>query len=65
MMKKKLLLGMSSLLLVFLMVGRASAQSDVSTQIIRQIETNPSPRESLVQWYYSMDGFYAKIASLS
>lgn len=32
---------------------------------MQQIDSNPTPRESLVQWYYSMDDFYTKIAQLS
>lgn len=64
-MKKKLLLSIGSLLLIFFLFGKVSAQDDVTTKILQQIETNSSPHESLVQRYYSMDDFYAKIVSLS
>jgi hypothetical protein len=52
-------------LLSFISTNFAFSQSDITNKILQQIETNPSPRESLVQWYYSMDDFYAKIAGLS
>ncbi len=45
--------------------NNVSGQTDLTTKILQQIDSNPSPRESLVQWYYSMDDFYAKIAGLS
>jgi len=48
-----------------LLCWTVSAQDDSTTKILQQIESNPSPRESLVQWYYSIDDFYAKIVSLS
>ena len=64
-MNKKLLLSIGSLFMVFFLFGKVSAQDDIMTKILQQIETNPSPRESLVQRYYSMDDFYAKIVSMS
>ena len=64
-MKKRLLLVMSCVVVGFVVFNTVSAQTDITTKILQQIETNPSPRESLVQWYYSMDDFYANIAGLS
>jgi hypothetical protein len=46
-------------------ISQSFAQDDITTNILQQINTNPSPRESLVQWYYSMNDFYAKISGLS
>jgi hypothetical protein len=65
MMKKNLLLIISFFVVGFLMLGKVSAQDDVTTKIFQQIDTNSNPRESLVQWYYSIDDFYTKIAQLS
>ena len=65
MMKKVNLFIFSSVLLGFIVSATTFAQDTITTQIIQQIDTNPTPRESLVQRYYSMDDFYAKIAQLS
>ena len=54
-----------SIIITYWYVSHGFAQTDITNSILQQINTNPSPRESLVQWYYSMDDFYAKIAGLS
>lgn len=64
-MKKILMLVIVYWILGFITSGIGSAEDNLTKKIFQQIDTNPSPRESLVQWYYSMDDFYAKIAQLS
>ena len=54
-----------SIIITYWYIAHSFAQTDITNNILQQINTNPSPRESLVQWYYSMDDFYAKIAGLS
>ena len=54
-----------SMIITYGYISQSFAQDNITSNILQQINTNPSPRESLVQWYYSMDDFYAKIAGLS
>lgn len=64
-MMKKIQQFLLSLIIFTLFMSVTSAQANVANQIMQQIDTNPTPRESLVQRYYSMDDFYAKISQLS
>lgn len=53
------------------MLGLGSVQaswltaSELTTRIIQVVDENPSPRESLVQWYYSVDDLYNRIKKFS
>ncbi len=41
------------------------AQDDITLQVFNTIAKDASPRESLVQWYYSIDNFYNRISAVS
>ncbi len=64
-MMKKIQQFLLSMIIFTLFISITSAQANVANQIMQQIDTNPTPRESLVQRYYSMDDFYAKVSQLS
>ena len=53
------------IIIAYWYISHSFAQNDIMSSISQQINNSSSPRESLVQRYYSMDDFYAKISVLS
>lgn len=64
--RKTIVIFLLCLLSFWLSQNTSADDIDIITKkIFQQIDSNPSPRESLVQWYYSIDDFYSKVYSIS
>lgn len=56
---------LTSLLSCALFPSILLAQSNLETKILQKISSSSNPRESLVQWYYSIDSLYDQISKIS